>query len=80
MLHLIKTFCLPVLLYGSVWTARLVDSCIIRSWNYIYWKLFQIHDSSVSELCATMNMMTSDDILKRRRKFRFRMLSSTLFV
>ena len=54
------------------------DSCVIRLWNYIYWKLFQIHDGSVSELCSTINMMTIDDILlKRRSKFRLRVLSST---
>ena len=76
MLHLIKTFCLPLLLYGSEcldYTSS-YDSCMSR--NYIYWKLFQIHDGSVNEICSTMNMMTIDDILiKRRCKFRLRMLS-----
>jgi len=75
MLHLIKTFCLLLLLYGSEY---LVMTCVIRSWNYIYWKLFQIHDGSVNEICSKMNMMTIDDILiKRRCKFRLRMLSSS---
>ena len=55
------------------------DSCIMKSWNYIFWKLFQIHDGSVNEICSTMNMMTIiDDILfKRRCNFRLRMLSSS---
>lgn len=80
MLHLIKTFCLPLLLYGSEcldYTSS-YDSCIMKSWNYIFWKLFQIHDGSVNEICSTMNMMTIDDILfKRRCNFRLRMLSSS---
>ena len=79
-INLIKTFCLPLLLYGSEcldYTSS-YDSFIIRLWNYIYWKLFQIHDGSVNENCSTMNMMTIDDILiKRRCKFRLRMLSSS---
>jgi len=31
--------------------------------HFICWKMFQIHDGSVNEICSTMNMMTIDDIL-----------------
>jgi len=71
MLLLIKTYCLPLLLYRSEYLdcTLEIDSCIIRSWNYIYWKLFQINDSSVIELCSSTNMIATDDILfKRHRK------------
>ena len=77
MLHLIKTFFLLLLLYGSEcldYTSS-YDSYIIRSWNCIYWKLFQIHDGSVNEICSTMNMMTVAKVLwtcvmQLLRKFR----------
>ena len=58
LLSLIKTFCLPVLLYGS----ECMDcntkyvSYISKSWNYVFWKLFNVNASAVCVMCDCMNM------------------------
>jgi len=58
LLSLIKSFCLPVLLYGS----ECMDcnssyvSYISKSWNYVFWKLFNVSASTVDYMCDCMNM------------------------
>lgn len=83
LLSLIKTFCLPVLLYGS----ECMDcntsyiSYISKSWNNIFWKLFNVNASTVGDICDCMNMMTLDCMLSRRReKFKTKMAISSSHV
>jgi len=35
-------------------------SYISKSWNYVFWKLFNISASTVDDMCDSMNMMTMD--------------------
>jgi len=49
-------------------------SYISKSWNYVFWKLFNVSASTVDYMCHCMNMMTIDCMLSRRReKFKTKM-------
>ena len=82
LLSLIKTFCLPILLYGS----ECMDCnssyiyCISKSWNnYVFWKLMLMQVLLVT--CDFMNMKTIDCMLSMRRdKFKTKMAISSNYV
>jgi len=70
MLHLIKTFCLPLLVYGSECLnySSSYYVAIRRSWNYMFWRLFRINGNSsvITEVCNWTHIMNIDDILRKR--------------
>jgi len=83
LLSLIKSFCLPVLLYGSKCTDCNTSyvSYISKSRNYVFWKLFNVSASTVDDMCDCMNMMTVNCMLSRRRdKFKAKMSITSNYV
>jgi len=56
-------------------------SYISKSWNYVFWKSFNVSASTVDDMCDCMNMMTIDCMLSRRReKFKTKMAISSSYV
>ena len=83
LLSLIKTFCLPVLLYESecMECNSSYIYCISKSWNNVFWKLFNVNASTAGDMCEFMNMKTTDCMLSMRRdKFKTKMAISSKYV
>jgi hypothetical protein len=79
-LHLINTYCRPLLLYGCdciPLCKSYVDS-LTHSWNRIYWKLFKVNDADcISDIQLYMNdTAISVDITKRHERFLHRIKCS----
>jgi len=58
-------------------------SYISKSWNYVFWKLFNVIASTVDDMCDCMNMMTIDCrpmLSRRREKFKTNMAISSNYV
>lgn len=79
MLHLVNTFCLPLLLYGceTVISDARYDSSIRRVWNYIFWKIFNVNQDVVCDICTfTSVSLIEDTLCSRRKKFRHKLCNS----
>jgi hypothetical protein len=73
MVHLVITFCKPLLLYASECHSNCTsyDSRIIRTWNYVFWKIFGINASCINDISEYMGINPiSTAIYKRRIEFR----------
>ena len=72
-MHLINTFCRPLLLYGCdcIPLCKTYVASLTHSWNHIYWKLFDVNEiESITDIQLFMNDISiPDDISRRREKF-----------
>jgi exonuclease III len=72
-MHLINTFCRPLLLYGcdSIPMCKSYVASLTHSWNHIYWKLFEVNDREcIADIQFFMNDISiPDEISRRREKF-----------
>jgi hypothetical protein len=72
-IHLIKTFCRPLLLYGcdGVSLSSSHVNSLAHSFNRIYWRLFKVNDiQSITDNQCYMNILSiTDDIVNRRFRF-----------
>ena len=63
-MHLINTFCRPLLLYGCdcVPLCKSYIASLAHSWNHIYWKLFGVNEiECISDIKIFMNHMSIPD-------------------
>ena len=79
-LHLINTYCRPLLLYGCdcIPLCKSYVNSLTHSWNRIYWKLFKVNDADcISDIQLYMNdTAISVDITKRHERFLHRIKCS----
>jgi len=72
-LHLINSYCKPLLLYGCDCIAlnKTDSNSICRSWNTVFYKLFNVNDSQciTDILTCTGTRPILDDIASRRARF-----------
>jgi hypothetical protein len=72
-MHLINTFCRPLLLYGCdcIPLCKSYVASLAHSWNHVYWKLFDVNDiDCIAAIQLCMNHLSiPDDITRRREKF-----------
>ena len=80
MLHLVTSFCRPLLVYGAecITFTPGYDNAVRSSWNYVFWKIFHVSDALVEDIAHfTGTMSISSFVLQQRVKFRQKMLCSS---
>ena len=80
MLHLVTSFCRPLLVYGAecIKFTPGYDNALKSSWNYVFWKIFHVSDALVEDVSQfTRTSTLSSFVLQQRIKFRQRMSRSS---
>jgi len=81
MLHLVTSFCRPLLVYGAEcikFTPR-YDNAVKSSWNYVFWRIFRVSDSLADDMSQFTGTSTiTSFVLQQRIKFRQKMSCSLI--
>jgi exonuclease III len=79
-LHLIETYCKPILLYGfeCVNLSKTDIETLSHAWNCIYWKLFRVSDKNcISDVQQFLNHMSISKFLSQRKCKYVKLLQSS---
>jgi len=79
MLHLVTSFCRPLLVYGAEcikFTPR-YDNAVKSSWNCVFWRIFRVSDSLADDISQYTGTSTiTSFVLQQRIRFRQKMSCS----
>ena len=69
MLRLVDAYCKPLLLYGSeVFSgAKSYDSALKRAWNYVFWKIFGVNETTACEIQIFTGICSIEDTMNNKR-------------